>query len=182
MIELIPTRTTDSHYLPARKLMEESFPPEERRTAEAQQHITDCNPYFRPHYIMDEEKFIGLVNYWQFKDFVYIEHLATDPSIRGGGYGGRVLDLLKTQINLPIVLEVEHPDNEIARRRINFYTRHGYSLWTEREYIQPPYAEGRPWLPLLLMVNGPLNEEKDFERIRITLYKQVYNQDTTNNK
>lgn len=176
MLELIPATTTDACYALAENLINTSFPPAERRTTEAQRHLTDRNPYFRPHYIIDEGKFIGFVNYWQFEDFTYIEHLATDPALRGGGYGGRVLDMLRQSTDSPIVLEVEHPENEIAQRRINFYCRHGYTLWNEREYIQPPYAEGRPWLPLLLMVNGPLDEKTDFDHVRTTLYREVYNQ------
>ena len=75
----------------------------------------------------------------------------------------------------PIVLEVEPPTTETARRRIAFYERNGFSL-CERAYVQPPY---RPWeetegLTLLLMTTAPDFLEEHFDEVRATIYAEVY--------
>ena len=64
----------------------------------------------------------------------------------------------------PIVLEVERPVEEMAKRRISFYQRQGFTLW-EKDYCQPPYKPGDDFLPMYLMVHGELDCEKDFETI-----------------
>ena len=173
-MELIPVKTTHPYYAYAEQLMTDAFPPEERRPIEQQRAYTDHNPLFHSNAVVENGQFAGILNYWELDGFIYVEHLATDPALRGGGIGGRALDLLSAQSSLPIVLEVEHPDTEIAGRRIGFYRRHGYTLWERKTYIQPPYGDDLPWLPLLLMVNGRLEEEKDFERIRKDIYETVY--------
>ena len=76
--------------------------------------------------------------------------------------------------NLLIVLEVEMPVEEMAKRRINFYQRQGFVLW-EKEYKQPPYKPGDDFLPMYLMVFGNLQCEQDFEMIKNKIHKEVYN-------
>ena len=40
---------------------------------------------------------------------------------------------------LLLLCGVEIPEEEMAKRRINFYQRQGFSLW-EKPYQQPPYS------------------------------------------
>ncbi len=70
-------------------------------------------------------------------------------------------------------MEVERPLEEMAKRRINFYQRHGFTLW-ENDYYQPPYKPGDDYLPMYLMVHGELNAQKDFEEVKHRLYTEVY--------
>ena len=76
-------------------------------------------------------------------------------------------------LQLPIVLEVERPVEEMAKRRICFYERQGFTLW-KNDYYQPPYKPGDDFLPMYLMVYGDLNPEKDYEDIRHKLHTVVY--------
>lgn len=100
--------------------------------------------------------------------------MATCPSLRGGGLGRRILDTFIRHAGQSIVLEVEPPTTDIATRRIGFYRRCGFRLWEHRTYIQPPYAADLSPLPLLLMVHGDLDEEKDFEHICHEIHTKVY--------
>lgn len=113
----------------------------------------------------------GLVSLWRFPLFTYIEHLCTQPSLRGSGIGAAVLEALKAE-GRPLLLEVEHPQGEagIEQRRINFYTRCGFRL-LDYPYIQPPYAPGLPEVPLLLMCTDPAIDAAQAAR---TLRTQVY--------
>lgn len=174
MIRFQPIKTSDVaayHYM--EKLLTDSFPEEEYRDLKELQKYTDTVAHFYNNIIYDNEKQIGIITYWDFDSFYYVEHFAIDPAQRNGGYGQKVLEHLKHQVNLPIVLEVELPTEEIARRRINFYQKNAYELW-EKEYFQPPYKAGHDFLPMFLMVNGSLNMDKDFCEVKKRIHRDVY--------
>ena len=157
------------------QLLQHSFPHEEYRDLPQLRTITDGDSRFHNHVILNGKTPIGLVTCWDFSLFRYIEHFAIDPAHRNGGIGRQILAELCPQWQ-PIVLEVECPDNEMAVRRIDFYRRQGFVLW-ERPYLQPPYRQGDGFLPMHLMVYGPLDQDTSFNRIQKCLYTEVYKQD-----
>ena len=121
-----------------------------------------------------EEEFMGFITFWQFDGFLYVEHFAILPEKRNGKKGARALaQFVALQSPLPIVLEVEEPTEEMARRRIGFYERGGFSLLTP-PYLQPPYRAGEAFLPLRLMCTDAGFGEKHFHEIKDTLYREVY--------
>ena len=156
------------------QLMISSFPPEEYRSLEELRKYTDTKPHFYNNIIFQHDSPVGFITYWDFGHFYYVEHFAIDPSQRNGGHGKNVLDHLCQQLNSPIILEVEAPEEEMAIRRINFYKRHGFTLW-EKPYMQPPYKPGDNYLPMLLMAYGHIECGKDFEPIKAQIYREVYN-------
>ena len=175
MIQIQPIGTNDAtHYAFMEQLLVASFPPEEYRVLSQLREYTDQVGHFHNNIIIEEHTPIGLITYWDFEQFYYIEHFAIDPNLRNGGYGKKVLQQLHEQFQSPIVLEVEKPTDEMTQRRIGFYQRHGFVLW-ENEYQQPPYKSGDEFLPLQLMVHGELQSDKDFEFIRKRIYQDVYN-------
>ena len=89
------------------------------------------------------------------------------------GLESRGLEYLCNYLKHPIVLEVERPVEEMAKRRISFYQRQGFTLW-KKNYYQPPYKPGDDFLPMYLMVHGELDCEKDFETIKRRIHKEVY--------
>lgn len=93
--------------------------------------------------------------------------------MRNKGYGKKVLDHLQSHLHAPLVLEAEYPVEEIARRRIGFYERQNFVLWNH-EYMQPPYRPEDNFLKMVLMVHGDLKEDRDFDFVRRTIYKEVY--------
>ena len=155
------------------KLLTSAFPEEEYRDLTEMREFTTCRQKFHNNMIYDGNTFIGLITYWDFGSFYYVEHFATLPEMRNRGYGKAVLQNMKELLRLPIVLEVELPAEEMARRRIGFYSRQGFKLW-KHEYMQPPYRPGGESLPMLLMASGDLDEEKDFEAIEKTIHREVY--------
>lgn len=174
MIEIEQIKTADSKkYLFVEELLTSAFPQEEHRDLSIQREFTDNNPLFYNSIILDNGSPIGLLSYWRFEQFIYIEHFAIHPSKRNGGMGQKVLSIFKEKIHLPIVLEVELPEDEISKRRILFYEREGFSLW-KHEYQQPPYRNGDSFLPMYIMVHGKLNITTDFENIKSRIYKEVY--------
>ncbi len=173
MLKLTPIKTTDSVYSFVEQLLHDSFPLAERRDDEAQRDNTDHNPRFTCYFISDDELPVGLITAWNLDGFYYLEHLATTPLIRNRGYGKQIIQQIKDLLPGVIVLEVEHPEDEMSRRRIGFYQRCGFQL-CEKEYIQPPYREGGEEVPLFLMYSGTDSIDDAFDTIRQRIYKEVY--------
>ncbi|MMZ64037.1 hypothetical protein D1872_263320 [compost metagenome] len=73
----------------------------------------------------------------------------------------------------PIILEVEPPEEEMARRRIGFYERLGFCL-NAFDYVQPPLRQNAEELKLLIMsYPSPLTLQQ-FKDYRPILYREVY--------
>ena len=175
MIRFQTISTSDvQHYQFMENLLIAAFPPEEYRELKELREYTDRTGNFYNNIIFDNETPVGFITYWDFNDFYYVEHFAIDPTLRNGGYGKKTLDYLCKELDRPIVLEVEMPVEEMAKRRINFYQRQGFVLW-DKEYKQPPYKPGDDFLPMYLMVFGNLQCEQDFEIIKNKIHKEVYN-------
>ena len=175
MIKFQRITTSDKElYQFMEQLMVESFPPEEYRTLEELREYTDKKGHFYNNVVLENEIPIGLLTYWQLDGFYYFEHFAISPKHRNCGIGQRTLRQLCQELPLPIILEVELPNEEMAQRRIHFYERQDFKLWN-KDYLQPPYKKGDNYLPLLLMAYGNLNPDTDYERIKKAIYKEVYN-------
>lgn len=149
----------------------EAFDDELRRTYEAQKELLD-DPRYHFDCIESESGPAGFLAWWDFDDFIFIEHFAVDKKLRGKGVGRRALtDLLKSTAR-PVFLEVEPPDSEINKRRIAFYEKCGFFL-LPFHYLQPPYIPTKQAVELLTMSTKQPNEQ-DFNCVRNTLYKCVY--------
>lgn len=174
MIKLQRIKTADVDlYQFMENLITTAFPAEEYRALEQLREYTDKVELFHNNVILEDEHPIGLLTYWNFGEFYYIEHFATDPSMRNGGYGKKTLEYVCTQLGKPIVLEVERPEEEMAIRRIGFYQRQGFKLW-KNDYLQPPYKEGDDFLPLYIMAHGDLNPDTDYETVKNKIHRFVY--------
>ena len=155
-------------------LMENSFPTTERRDREG---FSEELSRERFHLMCDtvEDKLVAVLTYYDFDEFIYVEHFAVNSEERGHGVGSDMMKhLLSDADGKTVVLEVEPPsDGDIARHRIAFYERLGFVL-NNYEYIQPPLMKGEPSIPLMIMANPNLLSSEGFEKIRDTLYKEVY--------
>ena len=118
-------------------------------------------------------RFCGFITWWDFGGFVYGEHFAMLPECRGAGIGGEVIDRFVAEAGKPVVLEGELPTNDMARRRIGFYERHGFVL-CDAEYVQPPYDAGGGCVPMRLMSHGMSLDAEAFVRVSSILYAEVY--------
>ena len=174
MIEFKRITTSDIEYYDfMENLLKTAFPKEEYRELNDLKRYTDSVDIFYNNIILENDTPVGFITYWNFEDFYYAEHFAIDPGLRNGGYGKKVLEALCKTLEQPIVLEVEHPTEEMAERRINFYKRQGFKLW-ENDYKQPPYRKGDNFLPMYLMINGDLSIQGDYLRVKERIYKDVY--------
>lgn len=155
------------------KIMEESFPEDERRPYDEQRALLLDSRYS----IYEEDG--GFIATWEFDEFVFVEHFAVDKNKRNSGLGGKMLKEFLELSHKPICLEVEMPDTEIAKRRISFYERNGFFL-NEYDYFQPPISKGKKIVPLMIMTSGEKVTKEVFEKIRNTLYKEIYKYESEN--
>ncbi len=154
-------------------LMEEAFPEEERRKYEKHKQLYE-NGCFEIFGKKDETgKVIAVMSIWNLEDVRYAEHLAVDPCLRGQKIGENLLQWVLKKNDLPLVLEVELPENEIAKRRIGFYQRQGL-YYNEYPYLQPPLQEGHGMLPLRLMTYPEKIDEKTYHRYEKQIHQKVY--------
>ena len=121
-----------------------------------------------------EAQFVGLISFWQFDGFIYVEHFAILATQRGSGCGRQTMLLLReAHPSVPIVLEVEPPTDETTQRRIAFYERCGFAL-SPLPYVQPPYRHTDQAFPLRLMTTNATFLTKHVEEVVQTIHQHVY--------
>jgi ribosomal protein S18 acetylase RimI-like enzyme len=154
-----------------RHLYESAFPPDERRHFGELLRTATCKPAFHADIYRKGDEPSGFIFYWTFPDFIYVEHFAVAEQFRNRGCGKRILEELFRKTNLPVVLEVEKPEDDTQRRRIRFYEKMGFET-SEIPYLQPAYGPGKKPVEMLLMYRGEMCPEKCAEEIK----KEVYGQ------
>lgn len=154
-------------------LMEQSFPLIEYRTYEQQQQLLRDPRYRLLTEYNEQGELTAFLAGWEFEAFRYVENIAVSPHIRGGGIGKRLMQRFMQQSDLPVVLEVELPEDEIKQRRIGFYERLGFHL-AQFDYIQPPLRAQQSDLPLYMMSYPAPLTLGQFESVKSQLYRDVY--------
>lgn len=160
------------------EIMSASFSVTEYRTKSGQEKLLDRSEYRLLTERDEEERIIAFLAVWEFPALRFIEHLAVEPSVRGGGVGNKLVrKYLEEQSGeqpvKPTILEVELPEDELSARRISFYERLGFRL-NEYSYVQPPLREGGEPLALKIMSYPQLLTEQEFLACRAILYSEVY--------
>ena len=158
MFERITEETFDEIF----PLLESAFPVTELRVREEQKKLLQ-EPCYRLYGVRKDGVFGAVFAAWEIDDFLYIEHFAVKEEYRNGGYGGRLLDLFLEEKGKQMVLEVEVPEDEMTRRRVGFYARHGL-VYNDFPYLQPPMRNGQEMLPLRLMTNPAEIDETTNDR------------------
>lgn len=168
MFERITEKTFDEIF----PLLESAFPVTELRIKEDQRALLQ-EPCYRLYGVRREGNFAAVFATWEIDEFLYIEHFAVKEEFRNGGYGGQLLDTLLEEKSRPMVLEVEEPEDELTRRRIGFYRRHGL-VYNTYPYLQPPMRKGQEMLPLKLMTKPTAIDAETYQRYKKRIHTIVY--------
>src|SRR5699024_2039480 len=134
-------------------LMVKSFPSDEYRSYDEQKKLLSNSNYSIYVLYNEIQKIKAFIAAWEFDDFVFIEHFVVNPEYRNGGIGAYMLNEFILLLDKFVCLEVEPPETEIARRRINFYSRNNFFI-NEYPYMQPPISKGKKSIPLFIMTSG----------------------------
>lgn len=149
-----------------------TFPPEERRETEQFLDLFN-NSNTQITSILVNKKEIGYLILWHFSEFVFIEHFEVFSEYRNQKFGQKILEKLK-EIYPHLVLEAEPEHlNEIAKRRINFYQRCGFSI-INKNYIQPSYGAGKESINLYLLANFIPKKNDELQK---EIHQKVYGVD-----
>ena len=166
-------RVTDSShpmYNEALRLYQISFPYHEQREELSQKRILGDSEYCFD-LVYDEDRFVGLILYWENEEFIYIEHFCICPKMRNKRYGERVRALVgkgeKTRI-----LEIDPPVDDISRRRKGFYERCGF-IDNPYEHTHPAYHQESHGHNLVLMTSPERLSGEAFERFSRYLGERV---------
>ena len=152
--------------------MTSAFPYEERRDSFDERECLKDNR-FRLLSLIDDASAVGFVALWLLDGFIFLEHIAIDEDKRSLGYGSRAIELIKSEFNLPIILEAEAPVTEQQIKRIAFYKRLGFTV-NDYDYTQPSYHGGEGVPLMLLSFPNPMADadfNKFIEETRKSAYK-----------
>ena len=108
----------------AMALYRRSFPAHELRLWPDQQAVMN-DPLYHFDLCLLDGALAGLILYWDFGAYIYVEHFCVEPSMRGHGLGTLILAELAKK-NKPIILEIDPLTDDVAIRRKGFYERCGY--------------------------------------------------------
>ena len=151
----------DPRFGDAFALYEISFPVYERRTRAAQAARLS-HPEYHFDLLMEGERFLGILLFWEADGFRYVEHFATCPQLRGQGVGTRALAQLNGE-GVPVVLEIDLPRDEVSIRRQHFYERCGFFSNPYR-HVHPPYRAGCQGHPLVVMTSPAPASWEEYDR------------------
>ncbi len=145
-------------------LYEESFPVAERRKME--DHLLACtDERFFPLSAWDGGRLAGLLFFWEWKGYRYLEHLAVAAPLRGQGFGSEMLRYLRDSEHT-IILEIDPLVNELSVRRLQFYERAGFTL-TPYRFLHLPYRlEAQPQELLILSYPQMITKEAHTDFLR----------------
>ena len=163
------------------ELYQTAFPPVEQRTLEDLKAVLNYEKHFESYALLKENKFVGFFNYWIFDSFIYVEHFAVNEILRKQNIGSDAMKRFLSKIDLPVVLEVEPPNDANSIRRIKFYNQFGFEILSHA-YLQPYYDGSGKLFPLLIMSNNYHFADTHFTLIRSTLYRDVYRYFQNNEK
>lgn len=136
-----------------------SFPIFEQRTESRQERAFACNRYHLDIGI-ENNRLIGFIGWWEFDDYLYIEHLAVHPEARGKKYGTLLLEQLKEKYARRIILEIDPVIDENSGRRLRFYRNLGF-FENPYSHIHPPYRPGyTPHSLTVLSSQRPITEQE----------------------
>lgn len=155
-----------------------SFPEDERRSVVKFRNLLENSDCFHVlGFFEGEDEFVGFLSYWDFGTFRYGEHFAILPEKRNGGRGAECLQMAMDIMGKPIILEVEPPVDEMAKRRIGFYERNGCKLWPDLFYMQPAYEKYLEPIELKLMTIGDIDFDGENDEKILKIKKMVYEVD-----
>lgn len=172
MIELTPLAESGHPHF-AKDLFESAFPDEERPPFGEIKKRDKTRFHFLVATMGDDEP-LGILTYWDFEDFIYVEHFAIHEDLRDQGLGKAVFLNFLSQQTKQVVLEVEIPHNEVSDHRVEFYGSMGLFL-NQQEYWQPSYNKKKHELAVQMYIMTKYEVDDDeFDEIRRVLYQNVY--------
>lgn len=154
------------------RLYTDSFPEYERRRISS--HARACEDgQFNTCIAVDNGNLLALLFYWKYDEYVYIEHIAVLPALRGRNIGSSLLAEFITQNkDKKIILEIDPPVDDISKRRLAFYERIGFRN-DEYSYIHPSYTKNGQKHELHILTYPESITEEEFGKFKQFMEERV---------
>ncbi|NDV95563.1 N-acetyltransferase [Dysgonomonas sp. 521] len=174
------TGIDEGWYRPIHEIYKGSFPLHEQRSGEQQRNAFENEHYRLIAKIVFTDKFnlASFISYWDFDSYVYIEHFAVNPLMRGQNVGSSSLKLFADLIKKPVLLEIDPLIDEISNKRFHFYERLGYQLNSYTHY-HPAYNTQFPPHQLLVLSYPDKINQKQYDRFKSDLEHIVMNKESS---
>ena len=174
-MEFIQIKSKENIYFDKiQALYKDAFPENQRhKETDFEKLVESEKGNFFCNAVLLNKSFVGFFNYWNLGNFLFAEHFAIEEAVRGNKIGEKVMKMIQSTEELPLVFEVELPDNEMNARRIEFYHRLGYEV-VPVDYVQPPYNENGFYQPLHLMTDNMEFVLQNYDEIKNAIYANVY--------
>ena len=154
------TSREDPGFERAMALYAVSFPLHEQRLPDSQCRILGLEAYHLEQ-IMEGDRFLGALFFWETDTFIYVEHFCMEPDLRGQGLGQKALALLGER-GKTVILEIDPPVDEISQRRKGFYLRCGFRENPCR-HVHPAYRPAYQGHELVVMSCPGKLEQGDYD-------------------
>lgn len=144
------------------QLYQVSFPAYLQRSQVVQLAAMDSKAYHCVN-IWNKHVYVGLVFYWEWNDFCYIEHFATNSRIWGLNYRQRSLHAFcEKRIGRKIIIETDVPLQRESVEQLVFYEQLGFSA-NMLEYEKPSYARDAQKMKRILMSRPNVLTEEQYK-------------------
>lgn len=149
------------------KIYSVSFPVYEQRS-HAQQLYAFQNPHYRLYGRINENRLEAFISFWEFDDYIYIEHLAVNGEIRGKQIGTNTLNQFKDEMDKTIVLEIDPIVDEVSAKRLSFYQKLDFKQCPYK-HAHPAYNKEYKPHELLVLSSGKVLSPEVYETFRSDL-------------
>ncbi|WP_297635974.1 GNAT family N-acetyltransferase [uncultured Clostridium sp.] len=160
----------DKYFKEAMELYKTSFPVFEQRTLDKQIEVLE-NKEYNFAIICDDENLMGILFYWEYDNFRYIEHFAIKKDLRGKSYGSKILKIF-CESEKETILEIDPPIDDISIKRLKFYSKLGFKLG-EFNHIHPPYRKEYQGHKLKIMSFNENLSKEEYEEFNRYLKEEV---------
>lgn len=110
---------------------------------------------------------------YQFETYLFLELFMVQAHLRNQGIGKEFLLEVIQNASTPILLEVEHPTDDLSKRRIEFYKRLGFHL-NICDYKMPRFDKEHGGVPLYLMSYPNQLTEEEINNYTKKIHQDVY--------
>jgi len=154
------TSSDDSWYKEFWKIYSMSFPIYEQRNSEQQLYAFE-NVRYNLFCQVDFDKGMlnSFISFWEFDEYVYIEHLAVNERLRGNNIGTTMLEQFKDVIKKTVILEIDPIIDNVSQKRLEFYQKLDFRL-NPYEHYHPAYDKNyKPHKLLVLSTERELTPD-----------------------
>ncbi|MBD8390308.1 GNAT family N-acetyltransferase [Dysgonomonas sp. BGC7] len=165
----------DKYYKQFLSVYKSSFPVFEQRSQEQQSAAFKNNSYCLVA-LVKGDKLASFISYWEFDDYIYIEHLAVNSELRGQNIGSFTLSKFAQNNRKILLLEIDPLVDEVSKRRLCFYKKLGYKV-NPYHHHHPAYRQGYDSHELLVLSLSEVLSENMYNRFYSDLVQVVMNAD-----